>query len=113
MGVLELKNKLLSEAAYYVFKVEDFNNPELEKERLNTCESNSKYCFDDIERRCKICTCYVDAKVRLKTNRKSITDSTVVVTHCPLGKWKIEVGSDETDKEIANHYYNLDNKKTI
>ena len=99
MGVLELKNKLLSEAAYYVFKVEDLNNPELEKERLNTCESNSK--------------CYVDAKVRLKTNRKSITDSTVVVTHCPLGKWKIEVGSDETDKEIANHYYNLDNKKTI
>jgi hypothetical protein len=113
MGLLELKNKLLSETAYHIFKVEDLDNPELVKDRISICESRSEFCFDNIERRCKICTCYVDAKARLRTNRKSITDSTVVVTHCPLGKWRLEVGGEETDKEIANHYNKLNNKKTL
>ena len=114
MGVLnDLKNTLLKEGAKAYFRVEDLNDPELTKDRVSICESNVGKCFEDFNRTCLICTCFVDVKSTLKTNKKSLTDSTVVITHCPLGKWRLEVGKPETDKEIANQYNRINNKKEI
>lgn len=44
--------------------------------RKRECEMHPRTCFDPYLRQCKECSCFVDAKTRLATEK------------CPLGYWK-------------------------
>ncbi|NOT38073.1 MAG: hypothetical protein HOP11_11925 [Saprospiraceae bacterium] len=99
----ELKNKVLSNVAGLVLTVENLNDPELEAKRKATCEGCPM--MDQENRRCKICTCYIDAKVGIKVNHNPLKLMRSEITHCPLGKWD--------DVDVANHYRKIDNKTLL
>ncbi|HNC36748.1 MAG TPA: hypothetical protein PLD32_09285 [Saprospiraceae bacterium] len=100
MSYTALKNKVLSKVAGLVLEVEPLTDDVLRQDRLRKCEGNAGLCFDAENRRCKICTCYVEAKASIKVNRNPLKGMRHEVTHCPLGKWD--------DKGLANHYRELD-----
>jgi len=103
MSYRELKNKILSDAAGMLLEVEALNDDELKAQRIATCESCPN--FDAENRRCKICTCFIDAKAGIKTNRNPLKLFRIELTHCPLGKWD--------DKYVANKYRSLDGKPLL
>lgn len=51
------------------------------KVRENACKS----CEYNKEKKCQICECYIELKVRSKVNRTKIGKKEI--THCPKGKW--------------------------
>lgn len=103
MSYRALKNKILSNVAGIALEIEKLNDPELEAFRLKTCESCPM--MDKEDRRCKICTCFIDAKVGIKINRNPLKLMRSELTHCPLGKWD--------DKDVANHYRAMDKKQLL
>lgn len=115
MSYRELKNKILSKAAGLILEVEKLNDPEIFKQRIEACKSCKM--LDVENERCKICTCFIQAKAALKVNKKvemKINELTGLeypvikgteLTHCPLGKWN--------DKDIANHYRKEEGKTII
>lgn len=95
-----LKMDLLNRAAALLAEktlVVDFVDNELAEFRLNICEGCQ--FFDHINRRCKVCKCYVDAKTKAKENFNPIK-LRYEVTHCPKGFWK--------DQELAEYYKKID-----
>lgn len=102
MSYRDLKNKILAKVALEVLTVEKLNDPELEADRIKTCEGCPMMNSD---RRCGICTCFIDAKAGLKVNKNPEKFLRYEVTHCPLGKWN--------DKDLANHYREMDGKKLL
>lgn len=53
---------------------------------------------------CGICNCFLQIKSGAKNNINPLRARTEI-THCPLGRWD--------DKEIANHYRELDGKPPL
>lgn len=105
MSYREIKNKLLSKVAGLVLEVEKLNDPELKEFRIKTCESNAGKCFDEVNRRCKMCTCFIDAKAGIKVNLNPNKLMRKEITHCHLGKWD--------DKDLANYYREMDGLNKI
>ncbi|MEP7197274.1 MAG: hypothetical protein ABI851_12200 [Saprospiraceae bacterium] len=103
MSYIDYKNKILAGIAGFVLEVERLNDKGLEAERLATCEGCPM--MDKINRQCKICTCFIDAKVGIKVNHNPLKLFRPEVTHCPLGKWN--------DKDLANHYRQIDGLKLL
>lgn len=103
MRYRDLKNKILSNVAGLVLEVQGLNDDDIKNERLKTCE----YCpmMDKENRRCKICTCFIDAKVGIKINKNPDKGMRKELTHCPLGKWN--------DKDVANYYREKDGLNKI
>jgi len=102
MSYRDLKNKVLSKVAGLVLEVEKLNDKELEQERISICESCP---LMDSNRRCKICTCFIDVKAAIKVNKNPDKFFRHEITHCPLGKWN--------DKDIANHYRVLNQENLL
>lgn len=102
MSYREIKNKVLSKVAGLVLETEPLNDDELKAKRLSICNSCPNL---DSDRRCKICTCFVDAKVGIKVNKNPLKLFRSEVTHCPIGKWD--------DKDLANHYRKIDGKNLL
>lgn len=70
--------------------------------RYQTCKTCDKRKPETDQ--CGICNCFLKLKSGSKTNINPLRARTEI-THCPLGKWN--------DKEIANHYRELDGKPAL
>lgn len=105
MSYIEIKNKLLSKVAGFVLGIEKLNDPELKEFRIKTCESNAGKCFDEVNRRCKMCICFNPCLSIDKTNYNPNKLMRIEITHCDLGKWD--------DKDLANYYRELDGENKI
>lgn len=92
----ELADKLLS--------VREHGSEVKTKTRLAICNGCPNY--DKEEKRCKVCTCFMEVKAKLEYNRNPF-EFRIEKTHCPEGRW------GEEDKEIANHYRKIDGKELI
>jgi len=77
-------------------------DPETAKRRSRVCHPCPE--LEKPQLRCKVCGCYMKAKVWSKVNR-SPRRPLGEVTHCPLGKWG--------DADVANHYRSLDGKPPL
>jgi hypothetical protein len=60
--------------------------------------------MDHENKTCKICGCFIELKIWAKVSR-SPQRPMGEITHCPIGKWQ--------DKDIANHYRELDGKPPL
>jgi len=67
-------------------------NNEIYRERTAICKTCDK--FDDLERRCMECGCYIPAKAR------------IILDSCPLNKWKDVSG--EWERMFSNLLKQLD-----
>ncbi len=103
MSYGEIRSKILSKVAEVALTVEKLDDPELKKFRITTCEGCK--VFNPDGRTCGICTCPMDAKAGILTNKNPLHLFRHELTHCPLGKWN--------DKEVANHYRKLDGKELL
>lgn len=101
----DVRDKLFGGLAKELFTVSLLNDEILEAKRKSICESNSNSCFDSEGRRCKVCTCPIDAKAGLMFNKNASKLFRTELTHCPLGKWN--------DKDVANYYRLMDGKDII
>jgi hypothetical protein len=77
--------------------VTELVDDETKEFRLSVCEGCDR--FDHEHRRCKVCKCYVDAKVQSKENYNPIK-LRHEITYCPKGRWN--------DKELADFYNKID-----
>lgn len=75
---------------------------EVAEYRYNVCLSCDKRKADTDQ--CGICNCFLQLKTGAKTNINPLKGRTEI-THCPIGRWN--------DKEIANHYRELDGKPAL
>lgn len=87
-------------AAKTFLAVEKLNDPIKEKFRMDTCKACPNYYAEDMQ--CTICTCFMDVKTTLKTNKNPLKMGRIEETHCPNGYWN--------DKETANYYRAIDGK---
>jgi hypothetical protein len=94
--------QFLKAGAKIVFEVELLKDRALVDFRMNTCRGCNK--FDKEEQTCGVCGCFMDVKTTHKTTR-NLKKLRIETTHCPMGKWN--------DKEIANHYRQLDGKELL
>lgn len=78
----------------------EYVDSEVAKARYSICQ---KACtlYDSENDKCMMCGCFMEVKTKCKIhyNAKKLRTE---VTHCPGGKW------GEEDKEIANHYREID-----
>lgn len=77
----------------FVLAVEYHPDQKVVKDRYEICKGCDKHDAESDE--CAICTCFMEEKTKLLKHHDPKLE-TVIVTHCPLGKWG--------DKEIANFY---------
>lgn len=87
--------KMMKAVANELIVVEEIEDEEIKQMRRETC-NGCKY-RDRPADMCKVCGCFLDLKIKSKTNRNK--QGKIVVTHCPKGFWD--------DEEIAK-FYNSD-----
>ena len=90
--------QLLKKAAELLLSVEKSNNPFIVRARYETCKRCRR--FDAERKRCTVCGCCMETKVRLMTNKNPKRFARVEITHCPLGLWG--------DRVIADLYRRID-----
>lgn len=101
----KFKNEILVAVAKEILVVERMDDVEIVNWRKEQCKSNKCGFYDDKNRFCNGCKCFIDAKAAMKKNDNPLKLFRTEVTHCPEGFWD--------DKEIANLYKYLDNKPLI
>lgn len=93
-------NKLLETIIGMVLEEEPLNDPKKQRGRIKTCEECPS--FNKSKRKCRICTCYMDIKTKMKIHRNPKKVMRLEVTHCPEAKWP------DDDIKIVNHYRKID-----
>lgn len=87
---MRLIRDLLKLAATKLVVTEMHNDPDLEEKRSSICAT----CPNNKDGVCSVCGCFLEVKVKAKTNRTKT--GRIEVTHCPLGKWD--------DQDLVEYY---------